>query len=61
MFEFVCDHLIPGCAHKDSDQSEAELLERAGVHFQEHHSTHHFNEPLDEVLKKTGITFIKPV
>lgn len=59
MFEFACDHLIPGCTHKD--ESEEKLRERAVAHFGEHHSLDHYNEPIDDVLKRTGITFIRPV
>jgi predicted small metal-binding protein len=60
MFEFVCDHLVPGCTHQDKDESENELRERAAAHYREHHSLNHFNEPIDEVLRHTGINFIRP-
>ena len=60
VYEFVCDHLIPGCTYKDRDERNEEVLERALDHFRVHHTMHHFDEPLDETLKRTGIQFIRP-
>ena len=60
VYMFVCDNLIPGCTYKDRDQRREEVLERAMDHFRVHHTTKHFDEPLDETLKQTGIQFIRP-
>ena len=60
MFEFVCDRIIPGCTHEDRDESREQLLERATAHLKEHHNLDHYNGPIDEALKRTGITFIRP-
>ena len=60
VFEFICDRVIPGCTHEDRDESREQLLERAAAHLREHHNLDHYNEPIDEVLKRTGIVFIRP-
>jgi predicted small metal-binding protein len=60
MFEYVCAHVIPGCHYKNRDEREEAVLERATAHFRTHHSLDHFDEPIDEALKKAGITFIRP-
>lgn len=60
MFEFVCDHLVPGCTHKDHDTEQDRLLERAAVHLREHHDLDHRDERVGTALKKTGITFVRP-
>ncbi len=60
VFEFICDRVIPGCTHEDRDESREQLLERTAAHLKEHHNLDHYNEPIDEVLKRTGITFIRP-
>jgi len=60
VFEFICDRVIPGCTHEDRDESREQLLERAEAHLKEHHDLDHDDEPIDEVLKRTGIIFIRP-
>lgn len=61
MFEYVCDHLVPGCTHKDRDETREKLLDRAAIHLREHHDLDHHDEPIAETLKQTGIVFIRPV
>ena len=61
MYEFVCDHLVPGCTHKDRDEKQQELLDRAVTHLQEHHNLDYHDEPMAESLKRTGIQFIRQV
>jgi len=58
--KFICDRVIPGCTHEDRDESREQLLERAEAHLKEHHDLDHDDEPIDEVLKRTGIIFIRP-
>jgi predicted small metal-binding protein len=36
MYEFLCDHIIPGCTHKESGEDREEVLERAMAHLQAH-------------------------
>jgi predicted small metal-binding protein len=58
VFEFVCDHLIPGCTHEDRDEDRDKLQERALQHSREHHPEQH--DRIYEALKSTGIVFIRP-
>lgn len=60
MFEFVCDHLVPGCHHRDKDEKE-EALNRAVAHLKGHHNLDYHDERMESSLKKTGIQFIRPV
>ena len=60
VYEFVCDHLIPGCTYRDQDERHEELLKRAEDHYRAHHTWDHSDGPLEETLKKTGVQFIKP-
>lgn len=60
MFEFVCDHVVPGCSHKDRDESREKLLERAAVHLREHHNLDHHDERIAQALKTTGVMPIRP-
>ena len=61
LFEFVCDHIVPGCTHTDKDESRDALMERVAVHLRERHNLDHRADPVAETLKTTGISFIRPV
>ena len=60
MFEFICEHIVPGCSEKDRDESREKLLERVAVHLREHHDLDHRDDRISEALKETGVTFIHP-
>jgi predicted small metal-binding protein len=60
LFEYVCEHLVPGCHHKDRDESRDALLERVAIHLREHHDLDHRDTRTSEALKRTGITYIRP-
>lgn len=61
MFEYICDHVIPGCSHKDEDESRESLTERAVAHLRDYHRVDPDHEPIAESLRTTGIQFIRPV
>ena len=61
MFHYVCDHLVPGCTHKDEDEIREELLDRVAIHLREHHNLDHRDDRIARSLKTTGITFIRTV
>lgn len=61
MFEFVCEHLVPGCTHKDHAQKQEELLDRAVAHLKEHHNLDHRDQPYDDAVKTLGVQFIRQV
>jgi predicted small metal-binding protein len=62
MFEFVCDHIIPGCTHTDRDDSKDKLLERVEIHMREHHDLdhNHDHDRIWEAVKRTGIAYFPP-
>jgi len=60
VFEYVCDHIVPGCTHMDRDAKREKLLERVAIHLREHHDLDHTHQPIAEALKKTGIIYIRP-
>ena len=60
MFEYICDHVIPGCNHKDEDESREKLIERVEAHLSGYHGVDPHAEPIAESLQKTGVQFIRP-
>lgn len=41
MYEYVCEHVIPGCTARELGDSRKATLEKALVHLQEHYDTEH--------------------
>jgi len=37
MYEYVCEHIIPGCEFKVQGDTEARVAEKAREHLHEHH------------------------
>lgn len=60
MYDFVCDHIIPGCTHKEHGEDKADVYEKAARHLREHHAFDHGDEPIATTLEKTGAIFIRP-
>lgn len=61
MFEFVCDHIVPGCNHKHRDEKREEVLDQAVVHLKEHHNLDHRDDPVAKALESTGISQVRSV
>lgn len=61
MYEFLCDHIFPGCTHKDQDEVKADVLERAAKHLREHHDLDSHDDRITTALEMTGVNFIRPV
>lgn len=61
MFEFVCDHIVPGCTHKEQAETREELLEKVEVHLREHHDLHRHDPTVATALEAGAIQFIRPV
>lgn len=61
MFEFVCDHIVPGCTHKERDETKADLLEKAAAHLREHHEIDAHDDAVSTALETVGVNFIRPV
>jgi predicted RNase H-like HicB family nuclease len=41
MFEFVCEHIIPGCTAKETGDTVEECREKAQSHLHKHHDIQH--------------------
>ena len=41
MYEYVCEHVIPGCTAKELAETRKATVEKALVHLQEHHDIEH--------------------
>ena len=41
MYEYVCEHVIPGCTAKELGENRKATLEKALVHLQEYHDIEH--------------------
>ena len=41
MYEYVCEHVIPGCTTTELAESRKATLEKALAHLQENHDTEH--------------------
>ena len=37
MFEFVCEHLIPGCTSRVQGEDKGDVVAKAERHMQDHH------------------------
>jgi len=44
MYEFICDHVVPGCTHKETGPTEAAVREKAIAHLHEHHDMDYIDE-----------------
>lgn len=57
MYEFVCDHIIPGCTHKETAETEEAVRELAIKHLHEHDDMGYIDD--DVSMKLQGaITFL---
>ncbi|MGD2044215.1 MAG: DUF1059 domain-containing protein [Acidimicrobiia bacterium] len=61
MYEYVCEHIIPGCTFTEKDESREKLMERVEVHLKEKHDLDRHDDRIAQALKTTGISFIRPV
>lgn len=61
MYEYVCDHIIPGCTYTDRDESREQLMERIDAHLETKHNLDRHDDRIAAALKTTGISFIRPV
>ncbi len=41
MYEYICDHVIPGCTTTELGKSRQAALEMALIHLKEHHDIEH--------------------
>ena len=55
MFEFVCDHIIPGCTDVERGDTREKVLEQAMDHLSQHHGTDYIDKSWEELVRKSGI------
>lgn len=61
MYEYVCEHIIPGCTYTAREESREKLMETIDEHLREKHDLDRHDDRITAALKTTGITFIRPV
>ena len=61
LYEYICEHVVDGCDHKDRDESRETLMERVRAHLSDYHKLDPDVDPIAETLKKTGVVFIQPM
>ncbi len=49
MYEFLCDHVIPGCTHKETGDTPERVREKAIQHLHEGHGMEYID---DDFMKK---------
>jgi predicted small metal-binding protein len=50
VFEFICDRIIPGCTHRESDDAREAVRERAPAHLHAHHGSDYLHKSLEDEL-----------
>ena len=45
MFEYVCDHIVPGCTIKTQGDTPERAREKAVAHLNEHHGMEYIDAP----------------
>ena len=48
MYEYVCDHIIPGCTHKETGDTPEAVREKAIAHLHEHHDMSYIDEDVSQ-------------
>jgi predicted small metal-binding protein len=48
MFEFVCEHIVPGCSAKERGDTPEAAREKALQHLREHHDMSYIDADLSE-------------
>ena len=56
MYEFVCDHIIPGCTVKEKGETPEATREKAIAHLREHHDMSYLDKSLLERIDAIAIT-----
>lgn len=46
MFEYICDHVIPGCTYRERGDTKEAVREKALQHLNEHHNRNYLDEDM---------------
>lgn len=60
MFEFVCDHIVPGCTHKETGDTPERVREKAVEHLHEHHGMEYLDPAATRLLDTVAIQRVLP-
>jgi predicted small metal-binding protein len=55
VFEFICDHIVPGCTHKETGDTPEAAREKARAHLHKHHDMSYIDEPLMERIDTIAV------
>ncbi|KAA3638000.1 MAG: DUF1059 domain-containing protein [Armatimonadetes bacterium] len=55
MYQFVCDHLVPGCTYKSDEADEKKTFEVAREHMRSHHDTIYHDDEAWRIINKAII------
>ena len=55
MFEFVCDHVVPGCTHRETGDTKERAMEKAREHLNEHHGMEYLDSNTTHLLETLAI------
>lgn len=59
MYEFVCDHIIPGCTHREQGDTPEAVREKAVAHLHEHHDMSYIDQAMLERLDTLAIRALR--
>ena len=60
MYEFVCDHIIPGCTVKEQGDTPEAAREKAIAHLHEHHDMSYIDKSVMERIDTIAIRPLGP-
>jgi len=50
MFEYVCEHIVPGCTIKAQGDTPERAREKAVAHLHEHHGMEYIDAPVSDKI-----------
>ncbi len=55
VYEYVCDHIIPGCDFKARTETHEAMEKEAEKHLREHHNMDYLDKDILQQVNKAGI------
>ncbi|HSJ72210.1 MAG TPA: DUF1059 domain-containing protein [Acidimicrobiia bacterium] len=59
MFEYLCDHVIPGCPHTETGDTPEAVREKALKHLEEHHGMEYIDEGVNARINLAIVPFAR--
>jgi predicted small metal-binding protein len=60
LYEFVCNHIIPGCTYKEQGDTLEAVREKALAHLNEHHDMSYIDQSMQERINAFAIRALRP-